>query len=135
MNVTLERFCHFDYGTLGKLFVGDFECFTLECPWKDNAVGESCIPEGVYDVAPDEEGRYTGYPELQAVPGRTEIIIHPANWVHQIQGCIAPGDSFRVNASSVSVGSSRLAWGKLIATAGKNFQLTVTTRRAVLIGS
>lgn len=130
--VTLERIAHLDYGTLGQLRIGDFACWTLELPWRDNEPNVSCIPEGTYEVAPDLEGRWTGYPELQDVPGRTEIIIHPANEVGEIQGCIAPGMTRFLTDSAVRVGQSRLAYNALVHRAGKRFTLEVRTRRAVL---
>ncbi len=37
------------WGTYGKLYDGDgFLCDTLECPWLDNKVNVSCIPQGTY---------------------------------------------------------------------------------------
>ena len=65
---------------------------TIERPWKNNAVGESCIPAGEYSVTwtrSPKFGRSTY--ELHGVPIRSAIRIHPANWAVQLEGCIAFG--------------------------------------------
>lgn len=65
---------------------------TIERPWKNNAVGESCIPAGEYAVTwtrSPKFGRSTY--ELHGVPNRSAIRIHPANWAVQLEGCIALG--------------------------------------------
>lgn len=68
-----------------------FEFATVELPWLDNAVGKSCIPEGKYKavkhVAPSKGNSIW----LRDVPGRSEILIHTANFVRELRGCIAPG--------------------------------------------
>lgn len=130
--VTIERVVMLDYGTLGVLRLGEFSCWTLERAWHDNERNVSCIPEGRYAVAPDREGRWTGYPELQSVPGRSEIIIHPANRVSELQGCIAVGLTRHIADEHMTIGSSRLAYNALIHRAGKTFTLEISTRRAVL---
>lgn len=130
--LTLERCCHMDYGTLGVLRLGDWSCWTLERPWLNNEVDVSCIPEGVYEVAPDLEGRFIGYPELQDVPGRTEIIIHRGNVITDTVGCILVGLTRHLADEHMSIGQSSLAYNALVHRAGKRFTLEVTTRRAVL---
>lgn len=130
--VQLIRVAHLDHGTLGQIRLGDWGCWALELPWRNNERNVSCIPEGVYEVAPDLEGKWTGYPELQNVPGRTEIIIHPGNTVADTQGCILPGMVYELTDDRIVVRSSRLAYNALVHRAGKRFTLEVTTRRAVL---
>lgn len=89
---------------LGELLVTDgadelFECVTIERSWQDNLVSESCIPEGNYELRRRRSGvveRTTGGEylegwEVTGVPGRTYIMIHPANYADQLEGCIAPG--------------------------------------------
>lgn len=125
----LERFAYLPYGTLGQ--IEELEIYTLELPWRMNRVSVSCIPEGIYQVKPDEEGRYTGYPEVQNVPGRTEIIIHAANHAHQLEGCIAPGLSYSIGGREVNVWSSRDALARVRAV-GAEFELEITSKRAVV---
>lgn len=75
---------------------------TLELPWLDNRRGVSCIPTGIYKVRPHISAAYPGadnnHPgayELLKVPGRTAILIHVGNFLHDIKGCIALGLSTR----------------------------------------
>ena len=49
------------------------------------------IKTGEYISRRDQEGKQKGNWELQNVTGRTEIIIHIANWVKQLLGCFGIG--------------------------------------------
>jgi len=72
------------------------EIFILERPWLNNEPFISCIPAGQYTVHPDSKGQFKYY-ELASVPQRSFIEIHPANWVHQLEGCLAPCMDFNNN--------------------------------------
>lgn len=87
-------------GTYGTLVTDrGFNCFTVERP----SVGEHpCIDpwqgQCLWLRHPREGNCY----ELQGVPGRTAILIHPANVWEQLLGCIALGDKLvRFNAGSI----------------------------------
>ena len=82
-------------GTEGELLVeGIHMCYTLERPWLDDAQDISSIPLGVYEVRPCWSEHFNALmPHLMDVPGRSQIMLHPANWVSQLKGCIALGDS------------------------------------------
>lgn len=103
MLIELERFSYAPDGTFGRLRVGDLELFTCEQPWNGNAVGESCIPAGGYIlrrrespiVAQSTGGEFNDGWEICDVPGRSLIMIHPANWPHELRGCVAPGVDYR----------------------------------------
>lgn len=72
-----------------------FECKTLERPWVDNKNNVSCIPPGTYDVMKTYSNRFKKPLYLiDKVPGRSGVRIHPANFVSQLEGCIALGDKF-----------------------------------------
>ena len=90
--VTLERYFSDFHGTVGKMTVGDFSCFTMERPWFGNEPEISCIPCGTYQIVFDyyHRGDYESY-LLVGVPGRTLIKIHKANRASELLGCIAPG--------------------------------------------
>lgn len=133
MIVRIERFIQTTFATVGQLTVDGFRCWTLERPWRNNEPFFSCVPEGTYEVAPDEEGKYTGHPELQNVSGRTEIVIHPANEVSDLQGCIAPGLGYEVEIPSARLtATSRNAYDQLVETVGTTFTLVITSRRSRL---
>ena len=106
------------FGTL-QIFDGPlkvFECRTLERPWKDNAVGTSCIPAGIYPVVPEWSAHFQReLNELKHVPGRSEVKIHVANYVKQLRGCIGVGLSVGdINADGVpDLKSSGLALRRL----------------------
>lgn len=98
MKIELVRDTFTDASTTGQMLVdGQFENFTIERSADDPA--HPCIPEGEYEVLLVPPGPrlssifddYNLFPELQNVPGRSGIFIHPANWASQLEGCIAPG--------------------------------------------
>ena len=83
--------------TNGVMYVVDgkkimFECFTLELPWKENTRRISCIPAGVYQAKKHKSPKFGESLWIQNVPNRSEILVHPANYVRQLLGCIAVGD-------------------------------------------
>ena len=86
--------------TNGVLYVVDedkilFECYTLELPWKDNQRRVSCIPEGEYKAIKHHSPKFGNSVWIQDVPNRSEILIHPANYVRQLLGCIAVGKDLK----------------------------------------
>lgn len=70
---------------------------TLELPYKNNERRISCIPAGVFRVTPRsaKESASFKYPHfhVQDVENRSWILIHVANYVHQLLGCIAVGQA------------------------------------------
>lgn len=130
--LTLTRFAYLPWATLGRLEALRYSWYTLECPWRDNKRNESCVPEGEYAVLPDQEGKFTGYPELQAVPNRDEIIIHVANFPSDLKGCIAPGKRFNSGLADTAVWESTVAYSELVEAFGTSFNLVITSKRAVL---
>jgi hypothetical protein len=90
-----------DRQTTGQLFVLDenaqviFSCYTLELPWRDNQKSISCIPEGTYPIVPRRSNRFRDHLHVLDVPNRTYILIHEANFVNQLRGCIAVGKERR----------------------------------------
>lgn len=114
MKLTLTRDPQqsYPYCTLGVLEAPSLTLQTMELPWYPASaapcglIGHSCIGKGTYALAP----RYTearghhfilSNPELgiyrypSEVPdhlyGRSLVLIHVANWAHELLGCIAPG--------------------------------------------
>lgn len=66
--------------------------FTLERPWLNNARGVSCFPApGTYHAILRKSPHLGITYWLHDVPDRTFILIHSANTVMQLQGCIALG--------------------------------------------
>lgn len=80
-------------GTNGNLYddVGNFLCHTIELPWRENRVRESCIPEGTYYLEKRYSQKFSHHIHLMHVQGRSLILIHPANDASkELLGCIAP---------------------------------------------
>ncbi len=97
MKVLLNRYSDDGKETIGKLYVLNkkgyilFECETLELPWKDNQSNVSCIPAGQYKVKKRWSEKYNEHFHITGVPNRDYILIHPANYVSQLRGCVAVG--------------------------------------------
>lgn len=98
----LERFAYTPFGTFGRLVYGNFRAFTMEEIWNNNQDNISCIQEGEYklvwvnspkfgrtlavvggDVALQEDGK----------ANRAAILIHVANTIDDVEGCIGLGSS------------------------------------------
>ncbi|BDD07481.1 DUF5675 family protein [Aureibacter tunicatorum] len=87
-----------EHQTLGSLFFFKedeyiFSCQTLELPWNNNQKNISCIPKGKYKVSKHHSPKFKECFKIENVENRTDILIHPANFVSQLKGCIAVGSS------------------------------------------
>ena len=91
MELHLHR-TYFKEGTNGALFHhGIFMGFAIELPWLENQKMKSCIPEGVYNLKARYSEKFNHHLILENVPGRSLILIHPANDAKkELLGCIAP---------------------------------------------
>ena len=106
---------------------------TLERPWIAGLPGgmpfESCVPDGEYELIehtrpngdrvfalrnPDCGVYYTDQ-ERAGRDGRYLILIHSANWVEQVVGCIAPGLVRTIANNKRMVRSSRQAVSRIMA--------------------
>src|SRR5690348_7201859 len=91
--------------TFGVLFIdGFFECFTLENTSK-------IIPAGIYSIKLYDSPKFhRAVPQLQNVPNRSFIEMHPANFYTDLEGCIGVGEG--MNATMLE--NSRDAFDKLM---------------------
>lgn len=91
MELLLQRTYH-TKGTNGNLLInGKPFCYTIELPWKKNAVQVSCIPEGSYVLQKRHSETLGDHLLVADVPGRSLILIHKANnALKELRGCIAP---------------------------------------------
>ena len=115
--VTLVRKHEEDGGTWGRMVCKEYgiELHTLEQNWEDNKRSVSCIPAGTYNVRATQSARFGRLMYLvEAVPERSGIRIHPANFPSELQGCIALGTSIgRTAAKGKMLLNSRVAVGRL----------------------
>jgi len=91
MDIDLIRVYH-PQGTNGEIqHEGQRVCYSIELPWRDNARKISCIPEGRYALRHRFTEKRKHHLEVTGVPGRSSILIHPANdALKDLLGCIAP---------------------------------------------
>lgn len=103
-------------GTFSRLILpSSRQLFTVERSWLGNKPFVSCIPPGVYTlrkrfsrvVKDTTNGEFTRGWEVTNVPGRSYIMWHPANWPHNLEGCIGPGLDYGLLADAQ--GTYRLA--------------------------
>jgi hypothetical protein len=85
-----------EQGTPGVFSFGSTSVFSLELPWLNNAKRLSCIPAGTYQLAWKRSPKFGLVYHVLAVPARSSILIHPANFAGgsgfdtELHGCIAP---------------------------------------------
>jgi hypothetical protein len=142
----LERFAYLPDGTFGKLTLPDGTLFyTAELPWLGNQRFVSCIPEGEYElkfrssntITRSSNGAFNFGWELQGVPDRDHILVHPGNWPRNVEGCIAVGSAFvpmkdSKSTSLYAVSSSQVAFSKFqnaLKTDGK-YQIQISAKSA-----
>lgn len=134
LKLILERYSYSETETEGRLWLDDDDyIFTLERPWIDGVPGgmpfESCVPDGEYSLQPHIRPSgdrvlalrntalsvfYTDQ-ERAGEPGRYLILLHPANYVEEVVGCIAPGLVRTIAGNRRMVRSSRAAMAKIMA--------------------
>jgi hypothetical protein len=97
----------------GELYIGNtLIAHTIELPWLQNKVQRSCIPEGKYRIIKRWSPRFKWHLHVLNVPGRSLILLHPANdAIKELKGCIAPVSTL----TGIGKGSdSRLAMQNLM---------------------
>lgn len=68
-----------------------FQCYTIELPWRENLPKVSCVPQGRYELKRRYSPRFKAHLWVCGVPGRSLILLHPANdALKELEGCIAP---------------------------------------------
>jgi hypothetical protein len=121
-------------------------CKTLELPWRNNAISSdpalaSCIMEGIYLVKwqPANPSRKYEFYRFTHVPGRhwhpdtgqSSCLVHPANKVEDLLGCIAPGsrhaDMDNNGVPDVVDSTKKLKW--MTANLPRVFELDIRRRK------
>ena len=125
MNLQLVRYCYGPDHVAGLLKFGDnleLSLWTLECPWRDNQIFVSCVPDGSYPLVAFDSPDHPDCWVLTPVPGRTGILIHVGNEVADTQGCILIGQGQEPGAVWHSKDALRMLNYKL----DRNAQHTIT---------
>lgn len=95
--VIIQRTLSNSHCTIGKVLVVKngitvFVADTLELPWLNNKIKQSCIPAGSYRCERTWSPKLQRYEyEVMSVPGRKGIRFDIANYVKDLLGCIALG--------------------------------------------
>jgi hypothetical protein len=74
---------------------------TLELSYRSNQNVISAIPTGLYTGRVRTDGAQGWRIEFDAVPGRSNIQIHPGNRTSEIEGCVLVGKSANMQACTV----------------------------------
>lgn len=129
-DIEVRRTSETSNSVAGELWLnGSLFCYTLE-PSRDNPVhtGHPCIPAGAYSAI-ISHSPHLNYdtPELQNVPGRSDIRIHIGNYPKDSLGCILVGGAGNVPDF---IGQSRLTFESLMAEI-RGEPITVTVNEAI----
>ena len=120
--ILLERFSPEVNQTIGNLYLlndmgGMIDSwFSLELPWLNNQKYISCIPIGDYTAYKHVSPKFGPCLWIKEVNGRSEVLIHPANYHTQLLGCIAIGrDLKHINrGNDIDVSNSRDSMEELL---------------------
>lgn len=126
--IQITRTCSSLKGTFGVLSINDIpQCVTCELPWLDNAPGVSCIPPGTYAVVRHASPKFPlgNTWEITGVPARSGILIHNANDIADLEGCIAVGQYFGMLNGMPAVLNSGVALSMLNHQLPDSFTLTI----------
>lgn len=138
MILTLNRDYRDERCTLGTLEVYGRRVQTLERPWVPatnggtaGQKGVSCVPPGRYRMFPHSGEAFkdvwalvnpaldvyhwdSDVPAARRGKARTTVLIHPANYVSELRGCVAPGkERKRISSREWAVFRSRDALNEI----------------------
>lgn len=130
VNLLIIRETFTDKSTIGKLFVnGEYFCYTLELPYRDNQRRISCIPSGEYKVrlrlARESATRDYLHLLVQDVPDRTYILFHRGNRPSHTKGCILVGQTYEQDFVGNSTLAMDLLMKEIINLGGENINLII----------
>ena len=105
-----------DY-TQGILTVNHLVFFNTQLPWSHNQRNISCILPGKYPIRVFKHSRWGNVVEIMDVSNRSGILIHPGNYVGDIEGCVLPG----LTAGRAAVFNSRVALTQIVENVNTDF--------------
>jgi hypothetical protein len=100
-----------DQGTKGILVSNNFDCYSLELPWRNNESNISCISEGVYHAEMRISQRLGKHYWIKDVEGRVWILVHSGNlagditkgFLSHVQGCILLGKKYGILRNQLAI--------------------------------
>lgn len=113
IRVEVVRLCQVDGATLGAMIIDGYPEFsTLEPPWRDNKICESCIPVGEYRAHSLQHQKYGKTFLVEHVPGRSGILIHQGNFAKDTEGCILVGSGYSRSEQGAAIRNSEKAMNR-----------------------
>lgn len=95
------------FGVIGQLHIDAVQLTTLERPWAGNRANVSCIPKGDYLCKRIVSPKFGETFEITGVPGRTHILYHALNKIHESQGCVGVGLAIQIAAGELFLSASK----------------------------
>lgn len=125
--VSLSRYESTPDGVVGRVVTDSgLQLYSLERPWRNNEKDVSCIPPGVYQCLIVDSPKFGKVYGVTGVKDRTSVLIHAANWVRQLQGCVALGNAVGVVLGINGIMGSRDAVARFMADLdNESFTLTI----------
>ena len=98
---------------------------TLERPWEDNKTDVSCIPSGRYTCRRVLSQWFGETFEIAAVPGRSHVLFHKGNTIHDTRGCICVAEEFGGTMENPTVVSSERGYRELMQLVSGLYEFTL----------
>src|SRR3990167_10566119 len=115
MRFTIKRTHLLSEGTFGVLDCDGIPfAVSIELPWRDNQQDISCIPTGMYICKRIDSPKFKETFEVQSVPNRTHVLLHKANTISDLHGCIGIGLYFGQLTGQVAVLESGRAFANFL---------------------
>lgn len=103
-HLELIRISGIEDGTFGVLLDEKIPfCLSIERPWLNNKVGESCIPAGEYLCRRVQSPKFGNTFEICDVSGRTAILFHKGNVKDDTHGCVIIGEQYESLEGKIAV--------------------------------
>ena len=103
-------------GTFGAMVFENIPfAVSLELPWLDNQPRVSCIPAGEYICKRVNSPKFGNTFEVTNVSGRTHILLHKANKLSDLLGCIGVAEEFGKLGNESGVLNSKHGYNEFMA--------------------
>ena len=125
--ILLQRFISNQNVTIGAFRFLEYTWFSVERPWLNNKPNVSCIPDGDYFLEKADSPKFGECWKVLDVEDRTHILIHPANWPRDVEGCIGLGMSVLEGFEGVSKSKDAINQFEKLAEAYELIPIKITT--------
>jgi hypothetical protein len=120
--IVIDRYSPEESQTIGKFYLlGQSDSLlkewdSMELPWLNNQQYISCVPIGIYTAIRHYSPKFGECLWIQDVPGRSEILVHYANYHYDLLGCIGIGQDLAYidQDKDIDITSSRKSMRELM---------------------